>query len=207
MEGTMHAPGSTMRMLCALAALATLLGGCGGSGSSGFDPSFGEGLLIEQAIEERRCVEYQMLTICPSGATAPTAPHGAPSTPEVRVEASVERADLIDCGLRGGGCRLLVTLSADGLAPGAEVRLAARLVPDGAWQVGPALALPAPDGTGAAVVPATLEVRPTDAAVDGVQVAALVFATPAGAVPAAVEELADTGAAWAFVLPVLEPAS
>jgi len=213
MEETMQAPAPRMRILLAVAALAAALAGCGGSGSSGFDPTFGEGLAIEQALEEGRCVEYRELAVCPSGATAPSGPNGAPGTFEPRVEARVERAELLACGTPepgapgapdgdAGDCGLALALTVEGLPAGAELRLAVRLLPDGSWQVGPGIALSASDGD-PAVVPATLDVRPTDAAVDAVQVAVLVLAPPAPDPPSEVRELADSGATWAYVLPAL----
>jgi len=206
----MHAARWTMRRIEALVVLATLLvAGCGGSGSSGFDPSFLEGLAIQQALDEGRCVAYRELEVCPSGAAVPGAPGGFPGAPDVRIDVQVERADVADCaggGDAGARCAFAVVVATDGLPPGAEVRLAARLLPDGAWQLGAPLAVPSADGSGAALLPATLEVRPTDGAVDAVQLAVLVFASPPGALPAEVDELASTGASWAFVVPALEPA-
>jgi hypothetical protein len=184
--------------------LLAVLAGCGGSGSSGFDPSGLEPPLIQQAIDQQRCLRGESgLVICPAGLAVPAPSSGLPSPGELLVDASVERAaGHCGAGAAPGACSLTLTVSTEGMPPGGEIRVALRAVPDGRWRVGEPLQLAtAADGT-ATALPVTLELASFAGAADGVQVAVLLFPGPA-AVPALVAELGATGATYAFVLPVL----
>jgi len=184
--------------------LAILVGcGCGGSGSSGFDPSFSESVLIEQAIDEQRCVPGDgALTICPSGATVPNQAGGVPSPSDVRVSANVERADFVDCGGAGdvAACSVTVGVEAEGVPPDAEIRIASRLLPDGRWSVGGPLEVAASNDGPSMLAPVTVELADGAGAARSVQVAVLVFRSPPADVAAEVDELRETGASYAFVL-------
>ena len=194
--------------------LLAVLVGCGGSGSSGFDP-FVEGRLIQQALDEQRCVRGDdTLTICPSGATVRDPSGGLPSPSDIRVSASVARADFVDCSGSGevAACSVTVEVEVEGLEPGAQVRIATRLVPDGQhWSVGAPLAVAASDEGPAMLAPVTVglagDANATGSA-EGVQVAVLVFGSAPVAIAGEVEELGETGASYAFVLapvPVTPP--
>ncbi|MEW6268608.1 MAG: hypothetical protein AB1689_04845 [Thermodesulfobacteriota bacterium] len=182
-----------------LAALAAVLG-CGGSGSSGFDPAFLEGLVIEQAIEQQTCLPRGELTICAAGATSGVGPPGVPGVGGLRLDATVDRSGYDACARAGlEACRVNVGVTGEGVPAGAELRVAVRLVPDGAWQVGEAFDLPATSGPFDTPTPIPLDVRPSTDAGGELQLAVLVFVGPT-AVPSEVEELASTGARWAFVV-------
>ncbi len=181
------------------------LAGCGGSGSSGFDPAGFEMLLIEEAIADRRCVkgrDENALLICPSGATVhdPVGGLPGPAPADMRVVAGFERNGL-HCGATDApSCGLSVAIETAGLPPGAELRLALRVVPDGRWSIGAPLALASADGDGMVVASLEAQLAGDAGPADAVQVAILVFVPPLGDVPPEVDELRETGASYAFVL-------
>jgi hypothetical protein len=181
-----------------------LLAGCGGSGSSGFDSSFAEGALIDRAIAEQRCVQGDGdLTICPSGAAVANPIGGLPGPSELRIVATLGGDGMVACSGPGGAspCSLQVDVATDGLPPGAEVRLAVRVVP-GPWSVGPALAVQPQAGGMGVVAPVTVDVAGAQGP-DAAEAAVLVFRAPLAAPPAPVDELRTTGASYAFVLPAV----
>ena len=183
--------------------LLALLAGCGGSGSSGFEPSFREGALIDQAIAEQRCVQGDGgLTICPSGALVPNPIGGLPNPFDVRVVAALDQPDGVDCkpGDSGDECLLTLQIDTEGLPTGAEVRTAVRLLPGGAWLIGPALEVQAASDGSAMLAPVTVDLAGADTA-DAVQVAVLVFGEAPASPTEEVSELAASGADYAFVLP------
>jgi len=178
------------------------LAGCGGSGSSGFDPAGFEMLLIEQALDEDRCLHGDgELLICPSGAAVPDPIGGLPqpAPADLRVVARFERGSP-HCDPTDAACGTRVRIETEGLPQDAQVRLALRVVPDGRWRVGEPLAVASADGRGAIVAPLEAELAGDALATDDVQVAVLVFVPPAGDLPAEVDELRATGARFAFVL-------
>jgi len=198
----MHARRLALRGWIAVATLA-LVAGCGGSGSSGFDPSFLEGLAIEQALGEQSCVPHDELVICAAGVATPLPGSGAPGLGELTVDANVGAGGFAGCSRANlDACRLTIDVSAAGVPPGAELRVAVRLLPDGAWRIGDAFSLQATNGGSTdAPTPVGLDVGPRGPEQAEVQVAVLVFPVPAASLPAEVDVLATTGARWVFVLP------
>jgi hypothetical protein len=197
-----------MRPWCAAVAIASLLAACGGSGSSGFDPAGLEAPLIQQAIDEQRCVSGDAgLVICPSGASVPEPSGGLPSPgpEELSISASVA-GGTVDCP-EGKDCTLGVAVTAENLPPEAELRLAARVAPDGRWQIGAPLPTSQLDDGSGAFGPVPIEVAGTLPANAVVQVAVLLFVPPPGELPAEVAELRETGALYAFVLQATEAPS
>lgn len=192
--------GRCSRWLLSLTALA-LLAGCGGSGSSGFEPSPSglEARVIEQAIAERSCLPLGELTICAVGAAAPSMGN-APGVSDLVVDARVDRRGFDACVRSGlGACPIVVAVTGDGVPPDAELCLAVRLATDAPWQLGEPFRLPATNGPADAPTPVGLDVRPEDGDDAPLQVAVLVFAGASPPLPGEVEDLASTGARWAFV--------
>lgn len=202
----MHARRPDLRVTpWAALALALAVGaGCGGSGSSGFEPSLSEGRQIRTALEEQRCVEESGFTICPSGATVPGHSSGSPSIGDLRIDATVDPGPQGGCGDASGvgDCQLTVVIDAAGLSGDLELRLAYRLLPEGAWRIGPPLD-PRSSSDGGPLAPVTLDLA-EDARrsrAEAAQVAVLAFSPPPGSLPEEVETLASTGAGFAFVVP------
>jgi len=227
---------------CALAACA------GGSGSSGFDsfPS-SENAAIQQALDERRCVERQGLTICPADETraltpvaptptatgtpvnivdtpapqrtptafpavtsspTPTATPRSPASPHKPVvDTAVDASAPIPCVLDAadGSCLFLVPFAPDGFPETAVFRVAVRtLEPESTWTVGSDLSFIGSPTTPVFDAPVAIETS-TRAPVESipVQIAVLAFAESRADVPSEVDELAQTGASFAFVTPQL----
>lgn len=189
--------------------LAALLAGCGGSGSSGFDPSILEGMLIDEAITDQRCVDdvpagYD-LPLCPSGVPVDDPVHGLPSPGELLVTVTLTGGSFVDCGIREGEevCRMSLDIETEGLPAGSELRVAARITPDGAWSVGPAIPVEPVNGNDDLMRPVTFDFAPPGGAEQSLRVAVLVFLTSRPSVPSTVKVLTETGADYAFVAPPL----
>ncbi len=182
--------------------LPALLAACGGSGSSGFDPAGFEGPLIERAIVEQRCIDGDDgLIICPSGAAVPEPAGGLPNpgAADLRISASVADG-AVDCRPDEAACTLAVAVGTENLPQNAELRLAARIAPDGRWQLGAPLPVAQfHDGTGT-LGPVPLGLAGELAPGEAIQVAVLLFVPPPGELPGEVAELRETGALYAFVL-------
>jgi hypothetical protein len=171
----------------------------GGSGSSGFDafPSV-EDRIIQQALDENRCVAGDGVSICPAGTDNldPT----TPGIPPGRIAPSLDEGAVICTSGSDRLCVFQVPFTVSGFSPDAHFRIAVRtLDPNGNWAIGPELEPTVPssssfDAPVAVLVDVVDGTRPQT-----LQVAILVFSTPRAAVPAEVTELAMTAADFAFV--------
>jgi len=182
----------------------------GGSGSSGFDVR-SENAAIQEALVEQHCVQHESLTICPAaetGATpSPTSPPAATPTATATATSGVQqveididpRAPVLCVALQGDGCAFVLPFAASGFTPAATFRVAVRPVnPNGRWIVGDVLA-PSGPATSTFEAPVDVTVPVSSCCGTTMQAAILVFHTPPASVPAAVDDLVDTGADKAFV--------
>jgi hypothetical protein len=172
----------------------------GGSGSSGFDIFPTENAAIEQALDERRCVEREGLAICPADAE----PVGVPSTPGIpglQIDFVVETA-MLRCSLDAlrANCSSALAFVASGFPPDTRFRLALRRFDaDAEWTVGPELSPGGEPATPLFDAPVNLETDPRSATGISAQAAVLVFLEPREPIPGLVRELAETAADYAFV--------
>ena len=134
-------------------------------------------------------------------ATLPITASPTPTPPAPRVDTGINDGT-IPCAPAdsGSGCILVVPFAPDGFPPATVFRVAVRTVnPPGAWEVGPDLV---PSNTTAPVFDAPVAVEQVTRAPDvpqQVQVAVLAFLKAPAGVPATVDNLADSGADYAFV--------
>ena len=179
--------------------VAVALAACtGGSGSSGFD--LVENIVINQALDELRCVEHAGLTICPTD--SPSSPD-LPAPLDMRVDTVLGENTTVECpALNGDGlCGVTFLLAPQGFPPNAEFRIAVRTQPpDDPWEV-----LPEPTPVGSTdpavfdlVIP--VDISSIDPAGDlTIQVAVLVFFEGTDLMAGGIAQLADTGADLVFV--------
>jgi hypothetical protein len=200
----------------------------GGSGSSGFDIT-SENVAIQQALDTQHCVTRKTLTICPAEetlspptasptptglpfrtptgttTTTPTGPAAPTTTPTPtavpHVDIGVSPTSGAAC-VQGDSatCTLLVPFAPQGFPPSAQFRVAVRPDSSAPWTIsaepisrdGPNMEnlAGAVDLSGVGQVPSSGVF---------VQLAILVFLHPPAVIPAAVTELADSGADYAFV--------
>lgn len=202
-------------------------GGSGSSGFDTFPQS--ENAAINQALQEQRCVARQGLTICPASQTGEGLPTGTPvvvptraatPTPAVPPLATPEQpptatptplasapgistdvgvATPVPCTATGAGCNFTFVFLPQGFPPSAVYRIASRTPdPPGRWMIGPALTASAPSTSIEAPVLLTVPAQPADNGT-AVQLAVLVFLDAQHVPPATVDELAASGANFAFV--------
>ncbi len=181
-----------LRMALPIALLGWLAACAGGSGSSGFD--IAESTAITRALTEQICVDHRGLMICPADSAA--------AGPE-RIDIGLDTATPLTCfqQLPTGPCGFTVPFAPLGFPSGTTFRLAARAEqPTGLWQIGTALQRGNDEGPTAPALdaPGAIDL-PNPGASLSLQVAILVFLEPSQAGPSAVEELADSGADFAFV--------
>jgi len=182
-----------------------ILSACaGGSGSSGFDINAAtEPAVIQRVLDDRDCLVRRGLTICPaaeSGDSTPTAPTPSmtPSPGQApRIDTQIDSTTALTCTPQtsDASCRLTVRFTTAGFAPDTIFVVAARGNEDGApWSLYDTSE--AAPGDRVALVRVPLQGLEA-------QLAILVFATTPANLPDEVNELADSGAASAYVTQVL----
>jgi hypothetical protein len=182
-----------------------LLAACaGGSGSSGFDIVSGsENAAIQRALAEHRCITRQGLTICPANETPlPT------STPQPGVDTGTLDPNGTTCvEAPSNTCSFALPFAPQGLPVSAIFRAAVREDAGGRWRIGEALPSSGTPSAPTFDAPVTVAAPPTGQGTATVQIAILAFLAPAASVPDTVDQLADSGADFAFVTPevVLRP--
>jgi hypothetical protein len=135
-------------------------------------------------------------TAAETTATPTTTPTFTPIPSQPSVDTNIEPDDTIPCELVGadGPCFFVFTFQPQGLPSAASYRVAVRTRnPEGDW-----LVLPVVDNS------AVIEIDTSPSGPD-YQIAVLAFTEEPPFVPETVELLADTGADYAFVTPVLTP--
>jgi hypothetical protein len=122
--------------------------------------------------------------------------------PDIRIDTGLTDGSSLPCIPDEGGaaCRFTLPFAASGFAPTVQFRVAVRLADGRAWMIGPdlvPLGSPAMPSFDAPVDVQAGPAVPTQSL--AAQVAVLVFLTPRSEVPDQVEELAESGADYAFV--------
>ncbi|MFI5398371.1 MAG: hypothetical protein ACHQ9S_22775 [Candidatus Binatia bacterium] len=186
-----------------------LLACADGRGSSGFDIR-SEEAVIGQVLSTGDCGDYRTLVICAADTTA-VSPSPTPTTPTINTPLPTQTpaAPIIITGLSGavafpclpeaGACDADFTFRPQGFPQGTTFLVAVRgVTPNTFWFKAPA---PLPNDAGGF---ATM-VRITEAGgrPSRVEFAMLAFDGSADTVPTEFQELADTGAAYAFVTQAL----
>lgn len=192
--------------------VAATLVGCvdGGRGSSGFDIT--ENAAIRLVLETQECYEGAELTLCPadrspSAAPASPTPTAVPPPPT----ATPDQSQRVDTGLANGAsivcartspdgpCVVAFSFGAVGFPATATFAVASRLqTPATAWRLAPPPQSEVIGGTLTLSTTVTIDV-PADAVEPRVQFAVLVFFADPGDIPQEFNELADTGATFAYV--------
>jgi hypothetical protein len=148
-------------------------------------------------------------TTTPTSTAARTAtvPRSATATATATVTSSAQRVDIgidphvpvVCVSAQGGSCAFVLPFAANGFPPTAIFRVAIRTVnSNGRWVIGDALT-PSGPATPTFEVPVDIGAPVSSCCGTTVQAAILAFLTPPVSVPAAVDELVDSGADAAFV--------
>ena len=140
----------------------------------------------------------------PTPSRTPTVPRSATPTATAtsgvqHVEIDIDpRAPVLCASVQGGGCAFVLPFAASGFPPAATFRVAVRTVnPNGRWTISDVLV---PSGPAVSTFEAPVDISTVSLCCGtAVQAAVLAFSNPLAGVPAEVDELADTGAAEAFV--------
>jgi hypothetical protein len=199
--------------------LVTLGSGCdGGRGSTGFDIT--ENAAIELVLETQECVRRR-LELCPADQSpvptadmtatpTPTEPPVTPplptTTPEPdptpRIDTGLANGVSIVCtrAVVDGPCTLTFAFAGIGFPAGAFFHVSSRLLePMTGWELAPP---PVPATSDPSVLAAEVTVPvPLGAAAAEAQFAVLVFLSQPATIPARFDELAQSGADYAFVTP------
>src|SRR5262249_8927659 len=119
----------------AIGLVLTVLAGCDGrGGSSGLDVR-SENAVIDRALQEKQCVDFQSLKICPAAARSPGTPAASPS-----VETDLGSATSIDCyqATPGGSCTYILRFVPHGFAAGTSFQALSRVdAANNPWVLGP----------------------------------------------------------------------
>ena len=185
------------RSICWLAMLAALcslvLTSCGGgSGSSGFD-ALSENAAIDKALQDGECVTHAALTVCPADVHAPK---GAAGT----IQTGLDQSDTVRCAaIAGDGCDATLPFVPQGFPETAVFRVAVRTVdPLGKWRIGGLTVSNSAPTRPDFNVPLALPQAPLS---EHVQIAVLVFLHAPADGSSEVDNLADSGADFAYVTP------
>ncbi|HUI25700.1 MAG TPA: hypothetical protein VL403_06400 [Candidatus Kryptonia bacterium] len=144
----------------------------------------------------------------------PTATRTATATPTatptgMRIDTGLDLTAPIACAPTATGCAFVVPFFPAGFPPTAVFHVAVRTEPTSSWMIGSEVAPTGPAGTSDFEAPVSVSGGNAPDRVAMVQLAVLVFDPRPSSVPSAVQELGDSGAAFAFVTPPLtvQPAS
>jgi hypothetical protein len=129
----------------------------------------------------------------------------------MRISLGLDPRAPISCVRTGPTCSFSLSFAPEGFPPDASYRIAARgLEPEGTWSLGPSPETDGPLHAPSFVTVVSVDVSSTDfnalpeETVVPIQLAVLVFFEPTEELPAEVQELAETGADFAFVTPALQ---
>jgi hypothetical protein len=133
--------------------------------------------------------------------TSTPTPTASPMQPEIRIDTGLTDSNSLPCTPGGGaGCRFTLAFAPSGLPPTAHYRVAVRVAGSRVWLIGADLAPLGPPAMPSFDAPVDVQAVPAaPSQAISAQVAVLVFLEPPTSVPDGVEELADSGAAYAFV--------
>jgi hypothetical protein len=134
--------------------------------------------------------------------TTPTlaAPTETPGLSGPRIDTGLDGATSVVCiqSAPVAPCSFMLPFAPRGFPPNAVYRVAERLDSNGRWSIGPELAATTPTD-GSFDAPVAVSTQPPQSGEVTVQLAVLVFLSSSRTVPAEVEQLADTGASFAFL--------
>jgi len=143
----------------------------------------------------------------PTPSRTPTVPRSATPTATATATSGVQhveididpRAPVLCTSGQGGSCAFVLPFAVSGFSPAVTFRVAVRTVnPNGRWMISDVLG-PSGPATPTFEVPVDIGAPVSLCCGTAVQAAVLAFSNPLAGVPAEVYELADTGAAEAFV--------